>query len=120
MKRDMDLARKILIDLEQNDIIRNTQIELEGYSEEQIGYHCYLLDQAGLIVAIDANELEYPLPFFIPAHLTWDGHEFLNGIKNPSDWERVKKSVIQPAGGFVFSIAKDFIIQELKNRIGIS
>ncbi|MDN4061278.1 DUF2513 domain-containing protein [Massilia sp. YIM B02769] len=120
MKRDMDLARMILLDLEQNDIPRYEQLKLDGYDEERIGYHCYLLAQAGLIVAVDATDTENILPNYIPSHLTWDGHEFLNGIKAPSDWERIKKSVIQPAGGFVFSFAKEYILHELKTRTGIS
>jgi len=120
MKRDMDLARLILIDLEQNDIYRYQQMTLDGYTDDQVGYHAYLLDQAGLIVATDATSTDNMLSFFIPSYLTWDGHEFLNGIKAPSDWERLKKTVIQPAGGFVVSFAKEYIMHELKIRTGIS
>jgi hypothetical protein len=116
----MDLARAILLDLEANDIHRYKQMELDGYSPAEIGYHCYLLSQARLIVASDATSSDNILPFYIPSHLTWEGHEFLNGIKAPSDWERIKKSVIQPAGGFVFSFAKEYIMHELKVRTGIS
>lgn len=120
MKRDMDLIRKILLDLEQNDIARYKQMELEGYDPLAIGYHCYLLQQAGLIEAADATSNQYFLPHFIPLYLTWDGYEFLNGVKEPSDWERIKKKVVQPTGGFVFSLAKDVILHELKSRIGIA
>lgn len=119
MKRDMDLIRKILLDLEQSDIARYKQMELEGYDGSAIGYHCYLLAQAGLIEASDASSNSHLLPHFIPLYLTWDGHEFLNGVKDPSAWEKVKRTAA-PAGGFVFSLAKEIIMDELKRRIGIA
>lgn len=120
MQRDMDLVRQILIELEQNDVARYKQMEVPGYDDAQVGYHCYLLHQAGLIVASEFDTHDHILPYYLPMHLTWDGHEFLNSVKSPSDWERVKKSVIQPAGGFVFSLAKEFILHELKTRTGIA
>lgn len=119
MQRDMDLVRKLLIEVEKSEGPM-VKCAIDGYSDVQIGYHAYIMAQAGFIEAVDATTTDRLVPYYIPTILTWDGHEFLNGIKSPTDWDRVKKSVIQPAGGFVVSLAKEYILHELKTRIGIA
>lgn len=50
MKRDMDLVRKILMALEDNPTgYFKDEMTIDGYTEEDVGYHCYLLLQAGLV-----------------------------------------------------------------------
>jgi hypothetical protein len=56
MKFDPDLARQILIDLEEAPFLPTySAIELEGYSVEQISYHIMLLANEGYVDAKDAS-----------------------------------------------------------------
>lgn len=117
MKRDMDLVRKIMLAMESDDY-NGTSLEIDGYSDEQIGFHAYLLSQAGLITSINMTTLAHSHPVHMPEVLTWDGYEFLGAVTDPGSWEKVK-TMIKPAGGMVFSVLKDVAIAEIKAKLGM-
>ena len=57
MKRDMDLARQILLKIEEYpDPTGWVDIIIEGYSDQEISYHIKLLYQAKLIEAYDGSD----------------------------------------------------------------
>jgi hypothetical protein len=117
MKRDMDLARKIMLAMESDDY-DGMSITVDGYSKEQIGFHAYLLSQAGLITSIDVTTMGNSHPVHMPHVLTWDGYEFLGSVADPGNWEKAK-ALIKPAGGMVFSVVKDLALAEIKAKLGI-
>ena len=52
MKRDMDLVREILFELEKQDGSGSRmRVVLEGRSEDEINYHLLLLKDAGVLEA---------------------------------------------------------------------
>src|SRR5438270_7301051 len=54
MKRDMDLIRLIMIEIEKNpEPMLPIQIELSGHSSKEISYHIMLLAEHGFVKAID-------------------------------------------------------------------
>lgn len=56
MKRDMNLVREILLALEEDlSGFAPEDMEIKGYTDEQIGYHILLLIEAGFIEAKDRN-----------------------------------------------------------------
>ena len=58
MKRDMDLFKEILKQLEEKaDALSSIFPEVKGYTKDQISYHIELLDQAGYIDAEDLSDL---------------------------------------------------------------
>ena len=57
MKRDMDLCRKILIEIESwPTTLGPRPVEIDGYTDEQIGYNAWLLAQEGLIKGRDRRD----------------------------------------------------------------
>ena len=75
MKRDMDLIRKVLFHVEAND---NLDFALEGYNEQTIAYHVWLLNEAELLHAIAIPVLDGTIQLQDGfTSLTWDGHEVL-------------------------------------------
>ena len=115
MKRDTELIRKILIALEDHEEpLFGGHLEIEGYSTEEINFHLMLLDEAGLIEAIDAST--FSGPSYIPQRLTWDGFEFLEAVKNETVWKETKKRMSQ-LGGFVFELAKPLAIEIAKQYL---
>ena len=115
MKRDVDLARQILFEIEkQPSYLSEIHIDFEGYTTEQIHYHVMLLHEAGLIVAHNlssSNDL-----YWLPERLTWQGHEFLEASRNNANWNKVKE-IMAKGGGFVFDIAKAILIKLLEQQI---
>lgn len=117
MKRDMDLIRKILLALEDWSEYSlpartiNYQLEKDGYSQEVVSYHVWLLADAELVVTTPEQEDDW----WFPVYLTWSGHEFLEAIKDDNRWNKVKKAM-NGAGGFVYEVGKQVALELLKNQ----
>jgi len=117
MKRDMDLVRKILLNIESQESQRyQGDVEIEGYSKEVVNYHLLLLVEAGLITAVDASSQAGF--YFIPDRLTWEGHEFIEAARNDTVWNQAKEQMAI-VGGFVYELAKPLLIEILKQQLGL-
>lgn len=120
MHRDMDLAREILLVVESHPHGYSPQkIEVEGYTQEQIGYHAYLLLQAGLVEGLERNLDQAPSPSAIILNLTWAGHEFLASSRSPTVWAQAKQ-VIAKAGDGSFSVWQSVLTELVKRSLGIA
>ena len=117
MKLDMDLVRKILIALEVHPHgFYNQFLKIEGYSDEQIGYHITLMEEAGLLVAIDATSMGSESPEAMPSRLTWHGHQFLNACRDDGRWARATE-IFRQAGGVSFDIAKEVLVRLMMTSV---
>lgn len=132
MKRDMDLIREILRQMEEfSDLLGEVKIKAEGRSSDEVNYHVYLLHQAGLIQAVSAvaggagaraqrsaGVLVQSDSFkYIPLRLTWQGHEFLDAARNDTLWRKVKAKVLAGGGGLVFEVLKAALVAEIKQSL---
>ena len=116
MKRDMDLVRKILFAMEDYETgFVNREIKIDGYSEEEVGYHVYIMDEAGLLVRIDATHRGSSSPEAIPSRLTWAGYDFLDACRDEGRWNKAK-GVINNIGGASFEVVKTVLVELMKNQ----
>lgn len=93
MKRDFELIRKLLLFFEQKEETRPVGVlPIEGYSDNQIMYHCMLLYDAGLLRCepIKSRTSDRVVKV-VPFELTWDGHEFLDRIRSDDVWNNINK-----------------------------
>ena len=99
MQRNMDLVRVILMRMEDNTsgwAPRN--LGMEGFSEREIGYHCHIMMQEGLIEGCDfTSTASVGLKEAMPTNLTWKGHEFLDLARDQDRWNQAK-SIIARVG----------------------
>jgi hypothetical protein len=79
VRRDLYLIRQILLALEDGSF---RDFEIEGRDPVDVGYHAYLIADAGLAVGHDATALWRSRPEGLPAHLTWAGHDFIDAARN--------------------------------------
>jgi hypothetical protein len=111
MKRDMDLIRKILIQLESyspDDAIM--RIELDDYSSEQIAYHVYLLKDANLILAKILFGGGYAqIESYAILGLTWGGHDFIDASRDDTRWRRAKDIFTQMGSSVSFDVIKEIL-----------
>lgn len=89
MKRDMDLVRELLlaIECEGTPTLRDMP-KAPPASDLEVGYHIGMLVDAGLLSAVDLGEKgseEYG-----DIALTWEGHEFLETVRDPQVWSTAK------------------------------
>ena len=55
MQRDMDLIRLILLELEKASGASTGEMKFDGYSPEQVGYHCWLLLEGGFALGVETT-----------------------------------------------------------------
>jgi len=111
MFRDMDLIRKILINLEQEDQYPERsygKIEIRksfpDEEREKVNYHIDLLNQAGLI------HQRYTPEYRVVYGLTWQGHDFLDLMKKDKVWEKAKDQM-KKTGGMAFEVLVKVLIE---------
>jgi len=98
MTRDMELIRKILFTIEERYVdVAIYNLEVYGYDKKTIAYHCDLLYQAGLVKAYKGQYADDELYSFGVGALTWEGHDYLDKIRNDKVWNKTK-SVINDRG----------------------
>ena len=55
MQREMDLIRLILLELEKAPGAFTGEMKFDGYSPEQVGYHCWLLLEGGFALGVETT-----------------------------------------------------------------
>lgn len=137
MERNLDVIRNLLLQIEASGlgfiepdkIVKETSVE-----EEVVGYHLKLLYQAGFIEAeifrgkeglAHSKKIQRDEDYIVyvkPWSLTWEGHEYLDTMRDPEIWKMTKDSV-KEVGSFSLdtlkSVAKGFIKTKLKQHTGI-
>lgn len=129
--RDMDLIRELMLKIEKgertfnilsHDVAAAIGAPTEGARSheeaEKLRYHLGLLVKGGFIEVTDylggVTEVE---------SITWEGHDFLDSIRDPVVWAKTKDG-IKSAGGFTFdllkALAKGFIKKQVEERTGIA
>jgi hypothetical protein len=119
MKRDMDLIRYILLDLEAEGKDDSARYTLSDYPKEAVGYHCWLLIGAGLAEGAEDTGLGDTLPQAYLTSLTWGGHDFLDAARNETTWNKAKATVRENAGTVAFEVFKAVLIAVTKNQLGL-
>ena len=121
LKRDMDLVRKLLFLIEeQNDTF--SELKLPQDIDKTIAiYHLNLMEQAGLT----ENNIKYVSdgPYWVYSQLTWEGHDFLDSIKNDTIWDKTKESIKSKGleiGQVSFNVLKDYVVIRLREKLGMN
>lgn len=120
MKRDIDLIRNILLKMESHEHgFAPRPLPIEGYSNEQIEHHVYLMDQAGLLKAIQTTHMQSNSPTALPTSLTWEGHEFLEAARKPAMWEAAKRKLTDAGTGWTIELLKLALFELGKRAIAL-
>lgn len=103
----MELIRKILLAIEEQYIdVALFDITVEDYNLTTIAYHCKILHDAGLISEYEAQYGDDHLLFFGVGSLTWEGHEFLDSIRDNTVWTKTKEVMKDKGLPFVLDTVK--------------
>lgn len=118
----MDLIRTILLKVEADETLAGSfqrvnaaTFGITDHTDAEVIYHLVMLVEAGFLAA---NIKLARVGEIVVSRLTWNGHEFLDDIRDPEIWQRTKeraKSVASIGLGFLWEIAK----AELKKKLGL-
>lgn len=120
MKRDLNLVRELLLIIESN--VGNSELNIPvEWDSKNVAYHLKIMDQAGYI----NNKTQWAdnSPFWIYASLTWEGHEFLDSIKNDTIWDKTKEGIKNKGlelGSVPLVIIKEYATMQIKSVFGLS
>ncbi len=123
MKRDLDLIRTLLLEIEEKDDESGEIISLadEFNLDEKLVGHLRLLVEAGLVDAEESLNQERKLNFLV-YRVTWQGHDFLDSVRDDEIWKMTKDGAMN-AGGFsvdlLKAIAKGYLKKKIKDQTGI-
>jgi len=109
MKRDLDLARQLLLDIENRGTDCSVSVlrsELEQQSEERVRYHLRLLIDADLLKEIDRTSSGIPC-----VRLTHEGHELLELARDESRWREAKLACQDRIGGLAISVIRGILLR---------
>jgi hypothetical protein len=111
MKRDLDLVRSILLALEDHPSgDAPTDLRIEGYSEEQIGFHVLLMGDAGLLEVVETTSFGDTSRCAAPLRVFWKGYEFLEAARNDTIWEKAKARAVAAGVPFMFEVMKELAV----------
>jgi hypothetical protein len=115
MKRDMDLVRQLLIEIER-DVAwpEGTCITPDDSSRS---YHLHLLIQAGLLEGTEHQVLGGAPTRFLLTGLTWQGHEFLAASADQDRWSRFKKSAGSALSSIPFPVITKLLVDGAEETV---
>lgn len=116
MKRDMELIRLLLLRSEGD---QKAAKECEKFSIEERAYHVQLLVDAGLVEAVVRRGPNDEFTGAVVSRLTWEGHEFLQSVRDDKLWNRAKVQLMKSGASWTFEILKAWATQEIKQKMGI-
>lgn len=126
MKRDMDIIRAIMLQIEQdlglhyvdyNSDFGGKDLTVEGASDEQVYGHLLMLLDSPFLEGERFMSGEVRI-----SKITWEGHEFLDSIRDQRVWNKIKAGAEKMGGvglGFVWQMGKAIITAEIKTRLGL-
>lgn len=104
MKRDMDLVRLLLLQIEGEE-----NIDLSSFTEQEQLYHLVLMEEAGMIVA-QFVEGDNGIPEAARVErLTMAGHDFISSARNSAIWQKAKEYILKPGAAWTLSLLAEYL-----------
>ena len=120
MRRDLELVRQILLAMEAHPHgFAPDAFTIAGYDQDTIGHHVWLMKQGALVTAVDVTCGGDASPTALPGSITWDGHEFLDAVRNDRVWMKVRTELKDRAITLPFSLIQDLAIKIAKAAAGL-
>ncbi len=109
MKRDIDLARQLLLDIEARGADCSVSVlrtPTEHDAEERVRYHLRLLVDAGYLKEVDRTAGGVPC-----LRLTDAGHELIELARSEERWREAKRACHERTGGVAIAVIRGILIQ---------
>ncbi len=122
MKRDIELVLKILQQLEERDEISIIQrMEVAGYDDRVVAYHIRRVYEAGLLdaEAVTSSTTQTRLINVLPFGITWEGHEFLDSMRDEKVANAVRKRLGNKLSEVPFKLIQELALSVGRGEIGL-
>jgi uncharacterized protein DUF2513 len=119
MKRDWDVIRDVLLEVEAHDIEDPNHLMYE--LSEDAGFtttaqHALLLWRSGFLNGVDASSLSGEA--VLSPSLTWQGHDLLDTLRSKPIWEKIKSIAAEKGVELTFDAVKAIAKVALASIVG--
>ena len=116
----MELIRKLLFAVESGPgYLVAEDLNLEGYTKDQLNYHAGLLVEARLAEGQGICEAGKPIPKYDLYKLTWNGHEFLDAARDDKRWRTAMAKVVEMGGTVTIGVLQQILVAVMKGTVGL-
>lgn len=121
MRRDLDLARDILIQVGEADGPVDYEELGNGRPAALVAYHCVLMAQRGLLdLGLVRRDSGGDYVILQVNGLTWDGEDYLAAIADPGVWKRAKAEAAKVAKSVTFEALKTAAVLIVEQQIRLN
>lgn len=117
MKLNYDTIRELLLQIEENTDLENVLEYDRNNTDQDTFYTLIKLKEAGFINSVEVNTWIGIVHIQVKS-LTWEGHEFLNTIRDPKVFKETKNQI-----GKLASVSLDVLgkvaTEIIKNKLGL-
>lgn len=120
MKRDLELVRELLVKFEAlslMDAVNACEIRLEPWSSDEIIYHCFLMEESGLIIGKNASHMQGKN--MLVFRLTSFGHDYLDAVRSDTVWNKVKTRAAEQGVSMTLDLAKSLAMTVITQMLGV-
>lgn len=117
MKLNMDIVRSLLLQIEEDTTLDHTILFEKSETNPDTFYALLKLKEAGYINSIETNTWVGIVQIEAKS-LTYEGHKFLDTIRDPKIYREAKKSV-KGFASVSLDIFSKVAVQILKDQLGI-
>ena len=121
MRRESELIRRIVLDVaDSNESLNAAHWEDENNSHKKVGYHIWLVKEAGYLAASFLRADGDPYYAVQVSQLTWAGQDLADSLRTESVWNEVKKRLAKAGVDVTIDLLKALAIKIAAEKLGIS
>lgn len=102
-----------------NGGIDSESLSIDGFTTAEIGYHCELMNESGLINTIDTQTMGDVFPTFFIKRLTSKGHDFTDSARSDTLWQKAMTTISATAGGVTIDVMIRYLKQQAYSALGM-
>jgi hypothetical protein len=120
MQRNIELIRGILLQLEGHDSgMLPHELEVPGFTTEQVRYHVRIMQQGGLLEDVYADHFHSAKSTErqVRVLITWQGHEFLDAARSQPLWHKAGAEIRKAGMNATFELMKQVLMNLAKEQL---
>ncbi len=119
MKRDLDLVRQLMLQIEALPAAPPVQYRMSEIEDPVLLAHLEMLIEAGLVNGRISRSQGARGDVISVSGLTWRGHEWIEMVRSQSLWNDVKTTVLDGGGVLTFELTKAVAAKILRARLAL-
>jgi len=119
MKRDLDLIRQVLLQIEALPAGPPAQYRTSEIDDPVLLAHFELVIAAGLVDGKIARSQGMRGDVISISGLTWEGHEWIEMVRSQAAWNEVKSTLLENGGVLTYELTKAMASRLLRARLDL-